>query len=322
MSKDDAPRKVLVGTVLHSFRSENAELEARIERVLSVLEEVAEEAARRYPGAGLDLVVLPEEALTEGRSDVAAERAVPLDGLVADSFGAAARRHAAYLLIPTALAERDGFYNAAVLFDRRGEVVGIYRKIHPVAYLGHTDMEGGMTPGLEASVFDCDFGRLGVQICFDIGFDDGWDLLAQKGAEIVAWPTASPQTVEPAFRARRMGCYIVSSTPRHNATIFDPSGLVAARIEPPQRVLVEQIDLSFMVLPWSQELRNGQALSELFGDRVGYRYSSGEDGGLFWSNDPSMSIGRMARRIGVLDRAEHWRNNLRLVEEARRGELC
>lgn len=44
MSKDDAPRKVLVGTVLHSFRSEGTELEARIERILSVLHEVVEEA--------------------------------------------------------------------------------------------------------------------------------------------------------------------------------------------------------------------------------------------------------------------------------------
>ena len=63
MSKDDAPRKIVVGTVCHGFRGEPAELDARIERVLSILEEVAAEAARKYPGAGLDLVVFPEEVL-------------------------------------------------------------------------------------------------------------------------------------------------------------------------------------------------------------------------------------------------------------------
>jgi len=321
MSKNDAPRKVVVGTAMRSFWQESPEPEARIELVLSLVDEVAEAAEARFPDTGADLIVLPEEALTAGRAEAATERSLPLKGAVEQAFGEAARRHAAYLVVPMALAESDGYFNAAVLFDRRGEVAGIYRKIHPVAYLGHDDLEGGMTPGLEAPVFACDFGRLGIQICFDMGFDDGWDLLARKGAEIVAWPTASPQVVLPAYRARRMQCYLVSSTPRDNATIFDPAGLVAAQILPPERVLVAQIDLSFMVIPWHAELREGRAFTERFGARVGCRYSPREDCGLFWSNDPQTSIGRMADELGLSDRDEHWRHNVRLVEAARQGPL-
>ena len=66
-----------------------------------------------------------------------------------------------------------------------------YRKMHQVAVVGKDDLEGGVTPGGVTPVFACDFGKLGVQICWDIQFDDGWQALANAGAEIVAWPSAT-----------------------------------------------------------------------------------------------------------------------------------
>ena len=47
----------------------------------------------------------------------------------------------------------------------------------------------------------------------------------------------------------------------------------AARISEPKRTLVHEIDLSYIILPWSSRLRNGAAFREAFGDRVGYRAS-------------------------------------------------
>ena len=150
---------------------------------------------------------------------------------------------------------------------------------------GTNDMEGGMTPGRETPVFVCDFGKIGVQICFDMEFDQGWEELARQGAELVVWPTQSPQTTHPAARALKHRYYIVSSTWRNNATSLKPTGKMVAQIKPPQRVLVEEIDLSYLILPWSRQLRNGQALKEKFGDKVGFRYYKDEDCGFFWSND-------------------------------------
>ena len=62
-------------------------------------------------------------------------------------------------------------------------MVGIYRKLHPAVSDTTGSMEGGITPGKEAPVFDCDFGKLGIQICFDIYFDYGGRELARKGAD-------------------------------------------------------------------------------------------------------------------------------------------
>ncbi len=294
------PRKVVIGTAIFSPGGAYPGLDARLGELARLVDEMASQAKARPGARPLDLAILPETAIT-ATTGTAAECAIPLSGRVETFFHDLAKRHGTYILATLDLAEEgpNGPFvsNAAVLFDRQGDVAGIYRKTHPVAYVGSDVTEQGVTPGREYPVFDCDFGRLGVQICWDIQFDEGWDALAHAGAEIIAWPTASPATILPASRALRHRNYIVSSAWRDNATIYEPTGMVAARIEPPARVLVHEIDLSFAVLGWSGFLQNGEALRSRFGDRVGFHYSVREDVGLFWSNDPSTSIAQMVRAL-------------------------
>ena len=168
------------------------------------IDAMAADAIKKYPGRGLDLAILPETTLTS-RVGPASQRAIPMEGLVLETFGALARRHKSYLVVPLDLVEQSTsgpvYSNAAVLFDRQGMVAGIYRKVHPVAAPGSDDLENGITPGREFPVFDCDFGKLGIQICWDMVFEDGWQALREKGAEIVVWPSASPATAQPAARA-------------------------------------------------------------------------------------------------------------------------
>lgn len=93
----------------------------------------------------------------------------------------------------------------------------------------------------------------------------------------------------------------MSSTWRHNASIFEPTGKIAAQITPPQSILVHELDLSYAILPWSSKLRNGEVLKKAYGDKVGFRYYEDEDRGIFWSNDPGITVGEMVRSIGVLE---------------------
>ena len=319
---DQPPRKVVVGTTIFWPGGAYPGLEARLQQLGTLVDELAAEAAAQFPGRGLDLAVLTEGAVTPA-SGSAEERAAPLEGPIQDRFSSLARKHHCYLVVPLDLREagpnHPRFVNAAVLFDRQGEVAGIYRKVHPVAWVGRSSLEGGITPGSDFPVFDCDFGKLGIQICWDLAFEDGWDALAKKGAEIVAWPSASPATVLPASRAARHRFYIVGSNWRDNATVYEPTGMVAARIEEPHRTLVCELDLSHAILGWSVSLRDGQALSEKYGDRVGYHYSPREDLGLFWSNDPTMTIGAMIRSIGAEELDHQIERNRQLQNQARGG---
>jgi hypothetical protein len=197
--------------------------------------------------------------------------------------------------------------------------VGTYRKVHLVVNTDTGSMEHGCTPGKDEPVFQCDFGKLGIQICYDMEFDDGWRELARAGAELVAWPTQSPQTSQPASRARRNHYYIVSSTWRNNASIFEPTGKIVSQVKwpasektveagnltaPEGNILVQELDLSYAILPWSSALKNGEGLKKVYGDKVGYRYYEDEDCGMFWSNDPHMTIRQMLRGLGLLEEQE------------------
>jgi len=298
------PRKVIVGTAMQAFWVPYPGLEKRLEELALIVDRMRAESEKKY-GRSLDLAILPEVAITGETGNDSLSRSVPFAGPVGDTFSRKAREHGCYIVVPTYLRDSPASCsNAAVLVGRKGEVAGTYRKVHLVVSDDGKTMEGGSTPGKELPVFDCDFGKLAIQICYDMEFDRGWQELARKGAELVAWPTQSPQTAHPASRAIQQRCYIVSSTWRDNATVFEPTGKIAAQLRPPGQVLVQEIDLSYAILPWSSRLRKGKLLEERYGDKVGFRYYEDEDCGLFWSNDPATPVRQMVQALGLQEAEE------------------
>jgi predicted amidohydrolase len=317
-SSNRPPRKVIVGTVMRSFWVQHPGLEQRLGQLTAIVDRLQSESKRKF-GRGLDLAVLPEVAVTGEAGKDSALRAVRLDGELRDAFGAKAREHHCYIVAPTYLLERaseGSRSNAAILFSRSGETAGVYRKVHLVVS-SESRFENDCTPGRDVPVFDCDFGKLGIQICYDMEFDYGWRQLAQKGAELIAWPTQSPQTSHPAFRAMQNRCYIVSSTWRNNISVFEPTGKIAAQVRPPDQFLVHQLDLSYAILPWHPKLRKGEALQTKYGDKVGFRYYEDEDCGIFWSNDPQQPIAGMAKSIGVPEVEESLDRVRKIYRDAR-----
>jgi predicted amidohydrolase len=318
---DAPPRKVVVGTMVYAMWETYPGLDSRLNTLAGFVDRMAAEAQRKYR-TGLDLAILPECAITGETYGDPPKHSFPLEGKVLEAMGAVARKHHTYLIVPLNLCEdapRGIYSNAAVLLDREGRLVGIYRKVHAVAdYQGET-LEGGLIAGRDFPVFQCDFGKVGIQICFDMTFDDGWEGLARKGAEIVAWPSQSPQTIEPRGRARRHSLYIVSSTWRNNASVFDPVGDLIAQTTEPSSVLVEQIDLSYALIDWQPTLENGKLLADKYGKAVGYRYSEAEDGGIFWSNDPKIPVLQMVRELGLELRADALARQRKVQDKVRGG---
>lgn len=308
------PRKVVIGTMMQKFWGIYPGLEQRLSNLCGFVDQMAERSASQGYDGALDLVVLPENAVCDEEAGTAEDKCIPFQGRVHDTMAAKAREYNTYLIVPLYVDEDGVRSNAAILLDRSGNVAGTYRKVHPVYPRGATEPEGGVQPGAEHPVFTCDFGKLGIQICFDMRFDEGWQTLAKGGAEIVAWPTQSPQTVLPAARAMQHSFYIVSSNWRDNATVFEPTGMIAAQTET-EPVLVHQIDLSYVILHWQPPLRNGAIFTETYGDRAGFHYSEREDSGLFWSNDPDMPIAQMVRELDLETGSELLERSSRLRRE-------
>ena len=77
------------------------------------------------------------------------------------------------------------FYNAAVVIDDEGVVLGDYSKHHLWAaerYYFHA--------GEDIPVFDTKYGKIGVMICYDAGFPETARVLTLKGAELIFMPSA------------------------------------------------------------------------------------------------------------------------------------
>ncbi|HVU16223.1 MAG TPA: carbon-nitrogen hydrolase family protein [Candidatus Didemnitutus sp.] len=309
---DTPPRKIVVASSLADF---HGNLDDRLQLANQLIDEAAQAAAKEYAGRGLDLMVFPEFAFASADGASAAQ-AVPLEGKLHEALAAMAGRHHAWIVAGTTLQEKDRSSNAAVLIDRVGKVAGIFRKVHPIPDQAGV-FEGGVTPGDAFPAFDCDFGRLGILICWDMTYEESWDRVAASGAEIVVVPSASPQTLRPSAEALRHHFYVVTSTPKNNASAFDPIGRTIAQVTDRPGVFVKQIDLSYAILHWSENLHEGHGLTDRFGDKVGYLYSDREDTGVFWSNDPGKSIGEMIRALGLREMPVYAEDVERTIEKSR-----
>jgi predicted amidohydrolase len=304
MRKDGPPRKVIVGTVCHSMFKGFPGLKERCDELSTLMDRIAADSNAKY-GRTPDLIVLSEFSLNDMNAPLA-KRAIPVDSPAFEVFRKKARELHSYVVIPSIVFDGKEYGNAAFLLDRQGKTVGRYDKVHVVPDSPPaTTLEGGTTPGRGYPVFDCDFGRVGIQICFDYMHEEGWHALAAQGAELIIHPSQSPSISYNAARAVNNHVYVVSSTWRDNATILEPTGMVAAQIKPPQEILVHQIDLEYRLLPWDGKLRDGVALQEKYGKDVGFNYYPSEDVGVFWSNNPAIPIDAMVRWLGIWTNDEY-----------------
>jgi predicted amidohydrolase len=127
----------------------------------------------------------------------------------------------------------DGrFVNRCFMIGPDGKISTQYDKIHMFdVTLSKSEIfreSNGYRPGDTAVVADCDFGTVGITICYDLRFPNLFRTLAQAGAQIITVPAAFTHTSGEAHwhillraRAIETGCYILApaQTGTHSATV-------------------------------------------------------------------------------------------------------
>ena len=135
-----------------------------------------------------DLIVLPECMTFQGTGFEYPEQAEPVPGGPTwNIVSKYAKKHHAYIV--AGVVERDAkgeMHNSAFIADRDGKLAGIYRKVH----LTVGESAKGLVPGTEYPVFDLDFGRIGILICWDNWFPETARALRMNGAELLVYPIA------------------------------------------------------------------------------------------------------------------------------------
>jgi predicted amidohydrolase len=168
-------------------------------------------AGRRQP----DIALLPEAF--DGVSPGAAQ---PADGPAAALLAAKARQWNMYTCGTVYEAHGDLVHNVAHLFDRSGQLVGKYEKFLPY----EPELDSGLSPGKELRVFDTDFARIGIMICYDSWFPEVAKALARMGAEAILLPNAGYSEELMPARAADNGVCIAASSLLHPAGIWGSSG--------------------------------------------------------------------------------------------------
>ena len=104
-------------------------------------------------------------------------------------------------------------YNTAYVFERQGNQIAKHRKVHlfDIAVKdGQCYQESAtLTAGDQITVFDTEFGKMGICICFDCRFPEIVRLMTLRGARMILVPAAFNMTTGPAhweltFRARAL----------------------------------------------------------------------------------------------------------------------
>jgi N-carbamoylputrescine amidase len=163
-----------------------------IERTLRKASQLLEVAAHKGARIACFAELFASPWFPAERNDAHLALAEPLGGIVTSRMASLAAQYGLAVVCP--FFERDAagrYYNSAALFDARGETVGVYRKVH-LPSLRFWEEKHYFTPGDKGfPVFEVEGLRVGIQICWDNFFPEGFRMLALAGAQAVFVPTGA-----------------------------------------------------------------------------------------------------------------------------------
>ncbi|MFD0961487.1 carbon-nitrogen hydrolase family protein [Paenibacillus chungangensis] len=231
-----APRKVKVATTF--LRIDN-DPQATVDSHVRTMLELADEAGRQ----GADIICFSELMIRpDGVPLMEAAQTIP--GPVTEAFCRKAREIGAYIIVNIHEKDTEGFlYNTSVLIGRAGEIEGKYRKVH----LTVTEAKNGINPGCDYPVFDTDFGRIGMLVCWDHFFPESARMMRLQGCEIVFVSTKGDAVKQCLADSIANGQYMVVAGWNGDkpSRIVNPQGVILAESTHPEReVLVEELDLN------------------------------------------------------------------------------
>ena len=163
-----------------------------------------------------DLFLLPETFRKT-------EEFEPIDGPTMGLMSRKAKEYGIYLAgsFHHLDAADNQYYNTGFIVDRHGKLMDRYDKLH--LYSPEiTDL--GMMPGLRSPIFETDFGKVGMIICYDSWFGDLTQLLALKGTELILLPNAGYNAALMPARANDNCTRMATSSMGCRVSFWDTAG--------------------------------------------------------------------------------------------------
>ncbi len=230
-------------------------------------------------------------------------------------FMQVAKENHCYIAYPTIWAGGDGKNrNSVLMIDRDGRLMGIYDKYHMTDY----EMPGcdGVC-GEGAKVFECDFGTVGVLICFDLNFEPIRNLYNQKRPDLMLFCSSYHGYFMQNFFAYNNRCYFVSAVANNESAFINPVGEKIARTTNYYHYLTHEINLDFAVIHLDGNEKKIIAAKEKYGNKITV-FDPGELGAvLLTSETDELTANDLVKEFDFELLDDYFNRSMKLQDENR-----
>lgn len=184
------------------LKSEISNYQSNIDRAIRMIDRCIEERC--------DLICLPEAFSTTLDFRRCKEVSEDIPGRTSELLCGKAKESGVHLVAGILEKKNEDVYSSVVLINPKGEIAGIYRRVH-LFQLEKRFIRAGNS----LMVFETSIGRIGIIIGYDINFPEACRLLFEQKAEIIVCPTQIPDTFAYATRllslarAIENSCYFI-----------------------------------------------------------------------------------------------------------------
>jgi predicted amidohydrolase len=220
------------------------------------------------------------------------------------------------VICPILIRDSDRTYNAAIVIDRQGRIIGRYCKIRPT----EGELDRGICPGPDdPPVFETDFGTIGIQICFDVNWHGQWRRLREKGAKIVFFASAYPAARQIRTLAWLNQYFVVTSTKTRPASIYDVMGETLATTGMFQQWAGAVVPLGKTVFEIDFHVSKMREIQRKYGSRVEVTWYHDEDLVTLASLDPVVTVQDLIREYGLTPHRDYILRAQRQQDKSRPG---
>lgn len=250
--------------------SNSGSIKLNFEKSIAAIREAAEN--------GAELVLFPEVQLTEFfpqyRNKDVSDYAITLDSEIVKGFCNVCKDNKIMAVPNVYLSENGKNYDASILIDKDGSIVGIQKMVH-IAQADKFFEQDYYTPSDDGfKVFNTEYGKIGIVVCFDRHYPESIRTEALKGADLILIPTVNTKA-EPsemfewelrvqAFQ-NSVAVAMCNRVGKEDEMTFsgesiavDANGNVITKADDSEQIVYADIDLSR-----SQKIRNSKPYTQL-----------------------------------------------------------
>lgn len=245
-----------------------------------------------------DLLVLPEMCdLPEGMAfEAYVEYAQARDETLLEAVKEIAKTDRMWIAYPTLCKAEDGrLRNSCLLVDRNGQIACRYDKTN----LTQGELEAGLLPGLGPVVHECELGRLGFAICFDLNYSELAYEYKKSAVNLIVFPSLFHGGVMQSLWAFTSRSYLAASGGGCAGTVVAPTGELCATTTHYYAEVTHQVNLDYQLLHLDFNKDKVQQAKAKYGSLVAVHNPDNFPAVLLASNMQDRSTRELIKEFGL-----------------------